>query len=278
MSFDPRVTLARPDLADARLEGLVRADRYAPARPAQAAVPVAAIRKAPADEAEVSDQLLFGEVFDVLEERDGWAWGQARRDGYVGYVQADQLSASVLTPTHTVTALEACAFAEPGAGPAPVATHSLNALVTVEERRGGFVRAARSGWFAEADLAPVGDAEAQDPVAVAERLRAAPYSPGGRESSGLDGSGLVQQALYAAGRGCPRDADQQERALGREIPPDALARGDLVFWRGHVAIGLGQERVLHANSAAMAVSIDTLADALDRNRAVYGEPVAWRRV
>ena len=107
----------------------------------------------------------------------------------------------------------------------------MNALVADEGREGRFVKTA-GGWFVEEHLVPIGHAEA-DYVAVAERFVGTPYHWGGRESLGLDCSGLVQQALYASGRACPRDSDQQA-AMGE--PVEALRRGDLVFWRGHVAI------------------------------------------
>ncbi|MEI9964032.1 MAG: hypothetical protein WDM92_04335 [Caulobacteraceae bacterium] len=89
---DPRVTLARADLADVRLEGLVLAARFAAPRRLACAVAVAGVRKAPADDAALEDQLLLGERFDVLEAAGGWAWGQARRDGYVGFVREDALA------------------------------------------------------------------------------------------------------------------------------------------------------------------------------------------
>ena len=279
MSFDPRLTLARPDLADQRLEGVLRAERYVAATPMQVSCSVAALRREPARHSEQADQLIFGELFDVLEERDGWAWGQARRDGYVGYVEAEALAQPVLAPTHVIAALRTYAFAEPDVRSAAVGLFSLNALVTVEERQGRFVRGARSGWFVEAHLASVGEPAAAEPIGIAEQFAAAPYLWGGRESLGLDCSGLVQQALYAVGQGCPRDADMQERVLGREIPAEALLRGDLVFWDGHVAWMVDEHRVLHANASAMAVSVEPLAQVVETMRAAgRGDPTSYRRL
>ena len=272
MSFDARETLRLDGAADARLEGRVAADRYVETAPLQVCAPVAPLRRAPAADATQLDQLLFGERFDVLEERDGWAFGQARRDGYVGWAPAEALAGPPLAPTHRVTALRAYAFAEPDIKSAPVGLYSLNALATVEAREGRFARAARGGWFVEGQLAPVGTGFARDPVAVAERFLGAPYLWGGRESLGLDCSGLVQAALHACGRACPRDSDRQ-RALGREVAPAEAQRGDLMFWAGHVGLLAAPDRLLHANAHAMAVTEEPLADALAR----MGPPQAVRR-
>lgn len=277
--FDSRLTLARPDLAARRLEGVLRADRYAEPARMQCTAPVASIRRAPAPDAEQVDQLIFGEAFDVLDEADGFAWGQARRDGYVGHVLVEALSAPVLAPTHTVKALRTYAFAGPDVRGPIVGLYSLNALLTVEAREGPFVRAARSGWFHADHLRLVGEPVGGEPVAVAERFTEAPYQWGGRESLGLDCSALVQQSLYATGAGCPRDADMQAPVLGGAVEPDALQRGDLVFWAGHVAWMLDAERALHANSHAMAVTAEPLAEVEARIEARGdGRPTAYRRL
>ena len=86
-------------------------------------------------------------------------------------------------------------------------------------------------------LVPI-DSYENDFVAVAERFLGAPYLWGGKSNLGLDCSALVQLALTACGVPCPRDSDMQEHALGTLIASDfsALRRGDLLFWKGHVAI------------------------------------------
>ncbi|GIR46153.1 MAG: hypothetical protein CM15mP55_1290 [Hyphomicrobiales bacterium] len=78
-------------------------------------------------------------------------------------------------------------------------------------------------------------AHAHDFVQVAERFIGVPYLWGGRESLGLDCSALVQISLSMCGHACPRDSDMQEAVLGAPVSGD-LARGDLVFWKGHVGI------------------------------------------
>lgn len=274
---DRRLTLVRDGLADIRLEGLVRAQRFATAQPMQASAPIAAIRKAPAPDAEQEDQLAFGERFDVLFEVDGFAFGQARRDGYVGYVTSDALSAPVLAPTHQVSAIRTYGFSQPDIKSAIVGLYSLNALVTVEAREGRFVRCARSGWFVEAHLTPIGRGES-DYVAVAQRFLGAPYQWGGRESLGLDCSALIQQSLAACNRACPRDTDLQ-RGFFPEIQASERRRGDLVFWKGHVAILLDPDTILHANAHHMAVAIEPLAQAIARIKAAgAGAPLGYRRV
>jgi hypothetical protein len=266
----PRLTLARPDLAAASLEGVIAAGRYAPARAMRVAAPAAPVFAAPDPTSERLDELIYGERFDGLEAQGGFAWGQAVRDGYVGFVPADALAPPGPAPTHRVAALRADAFAAPSIKAAASGPFSLNALVAVEAEAGDFSRAADGAWFRTADLAPIGVFE-RDPGAVAERFLGAPYVQGGRTSAGIDASGLIQQALYACGRGCPRGADQQ-LALGREIARAEAGRGDLVGWRGHVGLLVDEARLIHADADRMAVVVEPL----DAQAAGRGAPVFRR--
>jgi cell wall-associated NlpC family hydrolase len=274
---DPRTTLARADLAAEALDGVVRAARFEAPKRLRVAAPSARLLAAPDGGGEQRDQLLFGEVFDVLERDEGYAWGQAVRDGYVGYVETDALAADPIEPTHRVSALRTYAFEAPSIKARAFGPLSLNALVQVGDAQGEFVEASGAGWIPASHLAPIGAAFAE-PADIAERFLGAPYLWGGRDSVGLDCSGLIQQALYAAGLACPRDSDQQA-ALGVEVAADGLRRGDLVFWRGHVGMMLDARRLIHANGHHMAVAVEPLAEAVGRILAKGGgEPAARRRV
>ena len=276
MRTDPRLTPARDDLATAGLEGLVPAGRYVRPRRMQVSVPATAVRSQPDASAEQWDQLLLGERFDVLEIRDGFAWGQAVRDGYVGHVALDALAPEGPAPTHWVRVRLTYGFRSPSIKSEPVGPISLNSLVAVSGREGKLVLCDAGFWLPETHLAPIGVFEA-DPLAVAEAHLGAAYLWGGREGSGLDCSGLVQQALLACGRACPRDSDLQQ-GLGVAASPDALGRGDLVFWKGHVAMMVDATRMVHANAHHMAVAIEPLAEAIQRISGMGGgEPTAFRR-
>ncbi|HEY4029510.1 MAG TPA: NlpC/P60 family protein [Caulobacteraceae bacterium] len=268
---DPRLVLARPDLADAALQGLVSAGRFEKTTAFHCAAPAAAIRRDPSPSAEQLDQLLHGETFRVIETGRGWGWGQADRDGYVGHVLLADIRPGVVSASHRVGALRAYAFSRPDIKSPPLALLSFNALVAVEAEQGAFRKAEGSGWIPALQLRPIGEVET-DPAAVAERFLGAPYQWGGRESLGLDCSGLVQQALHACGLWCPRDSDQQQ-ALGQPVEGGGLARGDLVCWKGHVGMMLDAARLIHANAFHMQVQVEPLAEAVAR----IGEPTALRR-
>jgi cell wall-associated NlpC family hydrolase len=274
---DPRLTLARGDLATSAMEGVRPAARYASPELLRLALPSAAVLTAPGPGAEQADQLLYGEHFEALERQGDYLWGQARRDGYVGFVRADALATGGEAPTHRVSHIRTYAFAEPSIKAPARGPYSLNALVAIEAEEGLFAKEHGGGWFWSGHLAPIGRFET-DAAAVAERYLGAPYLWGGRDSLGLDCSGLVQQALYACGLACPRDNDQQA-ALGRGITPQGLGRGDLVVWGGHIGMMLDATRLIHASGHHMAVVVEALEEVLARYAAKgEGLPIAYRRL
>ena len=276
MKHDPRITPCRDGIAARSLEGILEAEVYLDPKAMSCVAAAAAIRSAPDANSEQMDQLLFGERFEVLEEEGGWLFGQAARDGYVGFVEATALGPVAPMPTHRVSGLRTYAFAEASIKTRASGPYSINSLVAVEAVEGKLAKVAGGGWMTADHLSPIGWFE-QDWAAVAERFVGAPYLWGGRESLGLDCSGLVQQALFACGYACPRDTDQQQE-MGVEIAPAEFGRGDLVFWTGHVAIGLGDGRIVHANGHHMATAIEPLSEAIARIGPTGSQPVSYRRV
>lgn len=241
----------------------------------------AAMKARPDPAAPLASELLFGEEFAVYDLADGWAWGQAAHDGYVGYVPADCLAPMAARITHRVSRPATHLYPAPDLKTPPLMPLYLGSAVAVAgEPEKGFVPLASGGYVYAAHLAPKGTYVA-DPTALAESLLAAPYLWGGRTVAGIDCSGLVQQALLAAGIPCPRDSDQQAASVGRLLSEDVrLARGDIVFFPGHVGIMVDDARLLHANATHMAVTVDPLDAVIEivaRGLAPGKPPVTARR-
>jgi cell wall-associated NlpC family hydrolase len=88
----------------------------------------------------------------------------------------------------------------------------------------------------------------------------------------------VQVALQAAGLPCPRDSDIQELALGKPVALADLRRGDLIFWKGHVAIARDGGTLLHANAHHMMVTAEPAEITIARIRAAGSEITSVKRV
>ncbi|WP_136441945.1 NlpC/P60 family protein [Pacificoceanicola onchidii] len=281
--MDRRTTPFNGRVAHVSLKGEIDAERFVEGE--RAVVARGTVDLFPAADREVSmdRQLLLGEVVKVLDRLNGRAFVQADKDGYCGWVNAWQVSVEpVPDATHTVSVRLTRAYEKPDfkktlrvqALPLGSRVHVFETsdrwsrvaipipLDNVDAAEGHFER-----FVPSSHLRLLTDPET-DPVFVAERLVGAPYLWGGNSSFGIDCSGLVQAGCAACGIPCPGDSDMQERELGETLPHGTPPeRGDLMFWKGHVAWVSDPETLLHANVYHMAVAYEPMAEAIDRIRA-----------
>jgi len=278
VALDPRLHPFRPEIAAKYLQGQVEAARFVEGQRFEVVEPVADLRRAPSHEAPLDSQVLLGECVTVYETNgEGWAWGQLESDGYVGWLSANALAAPGPGPTHKVRALRTLVFPRPDIKTAPLTSLPMGARLAVARQDERFAITA-SGWHVpQTHLVPI-KSKQDDFVAVAEQFLDTPYLWGGKTSLGIDCSGLVQIALQAAGIACPRDSDMQELALGQITSLADLRRGDLVFWKGHVAIARNDHELTHANAHHMMVAVEPVAEAIRRIKTAGSEVTSVKRL
>jgi cell wall-associated NlpC family hydrolase len=278
VALDPRLNPFRPELAAKYLQGQVEAKRFVEGERHEVAEPIVALRHTPSHEARLVTQAIFGERVIVYETTDeGWAWGQLEGDGYVGWLSAGALGKTGKAPTHRVAVPRTLGFPGPDIKLPPAVALPMGARLAVTAQNERFAVIANGWHLPLAHLTPI-KARQGDYVAIAEEFLHTPYLWGGKTSLGLDCSGLVQVALQAAGEICPRDSDMQEMALGKLSSLGELRRGDLVFWKGHVAITYDGENLLHANAHHMAVAIEPATEAIARIKAAGSEVTSVKRI
>ena len=269
---DRRLTPTNGRVAHLSLRGRVAAETYVPGEWARVTVPLADLLKCP--DGPRDRQLLLGDRVLVLERRDRHGFVQAEKDGYCGYIAPESLGANLL-PTHWVAAPASHLYATASIKLHEIAALSLGARLTIIAEHAAFFETSDRFFVPRQHLLPIAES-LHDPTHVAEMFLGTPYLWGGNSRTGIDCSGLVQAALLACGIPCPGDSDLQFAALGRAMPHGAgYRRGDLLFWKGHVAMAVDGDRIIHANGFRMAVSHEGIANALARIADQEGADAFW---
>ncbi|WP_136657762.1 NlpC/P60 family protein [Nitratireductor sp. XY-223] len=282
--LDSRLNAYRSDLADIALKDRVSATNYVAGERRIVTKPVLNMRDLPDDGSSIGTQALMGEAVTLFEERDGRGWVQLETDGYVGYVDTGGLGPPGAEPTHIVTVPRTFLYraADLRSPVRTVCSIGNRLAVTGSETTRGteYLLLDGGGAVIAAHVAPL-PYRADDYVGIAAMFLNTPYLWGGRSGFGVDCSGLVQLAMAMCGTSAPRDTDMQEAGLGEPVDAGTdyagLRRGDLVFWKGHVAVVEGGGTVLHASGHAMQVVREPLTQAIDRIGRLFGPPTTTRR-
>lgn len=237
----------------------------------ECAVAAAGLHNAPNALSPIDDQLLFGQRFHLHAISGDWVQGDVLSPitgapYYTGFVRARYLQPAGAAPTHRVASLRAPIFAQPDIKGRIYRSLSLGAQIHVTSHEGDFAQIP-GGYMHNAHICER-SLYAEDFVSIAERYMLLPYIWGGKSANGVDCSGLVQCALWAAGQDCPRDATDQQRIVGKAVDVKSdlseLARGDLIYWPGHVGIMMDDAWMLHANAHHMMTDIEPLSEAVKR--------------
>lgn len=212
---------------------------------------------------EVSDELLHGwEVTVVGEQKEGRVFCKTDY-GYAGYVNVCDITRGTYRPTHRVKSHFCDILPQPGYIHLPSDTLPKGAFLEVIEKGEKFCTVKYNGTEAFVPcahlepLVPQKRAKPSKIIRCAKEYMGVPYRWGGKTPLGIDCSGLCFMAYYLNGIKIYRDA-RFPFYSDYEIKKEELRPADLVFFKGHVAMYIGNGKIIHSNSADGMVTVSEL--------------------
>ncbi|MBN2480651.1 MAG: C40 family peptidase [Bacteroidales bacterium] len=225
-----------------------------------------AMRKDPAEQSEMVSQLLFGELYRVLAEKEHWIRISTSYDQYEGWISRNQHVALTETEYKNIIQLPCrilpVRFAEiiPDDAPALTIVAGSELYGFTNKKRYTFIK--NKSFKVTVDPGETGRPSKECILATARQFLNTPYLWGGRSMFGCDCSGFVQTVFKIHGIGLPRDTSQQSKyGTGINSLKDS-GPSDLAFFMNerqivhHVGIIISPSEIIHASGCVRIDPID----------------------
>ena len=203
--------------------------------------PFSNIYKLPNKSSEVTSQILYGEKFKILSKRKGWIKIKSLFDNYVGFIN-NKKYVSKLKITHKVSNIQANIFKKPNIKTKKVLP--FGSKLSIIEKKNHFVRFEKNCWVKLKDIKKITHKE-KNFLKVFKLFLKTKYFWGGKTNKGIDCSALLQIFFYYNNLFYPRDTKDQIKYSIKKISKE-FKKGDIIFWKGHVAICINSKELIHA--------------------------------
>ena len=209
----------------------------------------------------IDTQLLYGDIFKVIKKHNGWRKIRIKEDGYVGYVKSGKFSEPI-KPNFKVCVLKARLFGGPSSKKKLKKFLPYNSRVKIIGKNGKFGKFGKY-WIKIYDLKKI-NFKYRNIFKNGKLFKNAKYLWGGKSDKGIDCSALVQVFFNHNNKYCPRDSKDQEKYFKKKIKLKNIRKNDMIFWKGHVAIALSKNNLIHAYGPIKKVVIMNIKKTIER--------------
>ena len=209
----------------------------------------------------IDTQLLYGDIFEVIKKHNGWRKIRIKEDGYVGYVKSGKFSEPI-KPNFKVCVLKARLFGGPSSKKKLKKFLPYNSRVKIIGKNGKFGKFGKY-WIKISDLKKI-NFKYRNIFKNVKLFKNTKYLWGGKSYKGIDCSALVQVFFNHNNKYCPRDSKDQEKYFKKKIKLKNIRKNDMIFWKGHVAIALSKNNLIHAYGPMKKVVIMNIKKTIER--------------
>ena len=204
--------------------------------------PLSNIYKKPSVFSEVTSQILYGEKFKILSKNKNWIRIKVLFDKYIGYIENKNYTDSY-KPTHKVSILKTSIFDKLKKKTKYFLPFSSKVLIIQENKN--FIEFEKNRWNKKKDIKRIDYIE-KDYIKILKLFLKTRYIWGGKTYKGIDCSAILQLLYYYNNKFYPRDTKDQIKYSKSNIKKKKFRKGDLIFWKGHVAICIDDKKLIHA--------------------------------
>ena len=218
------------------------------------------IYKSPSEISEITSQLLYGEKFKILSKNKNWLKIKTSFDNYTGYIRNKNFT-NDHKPTHKVFTLKTNIFSRPNNKTKYFLPFASRILIIQKNKE--FIEFEKNKWIKKKDIKKI-DHKEKDYLKIFKLFLKTRYIWGGKSFKGIDCSAILQLFFYYNNNFFPRDTKDQLKYSKSNIKRKKFKKGDIIFWRGHVAICIDAKRLIHAYGPEKKVIIRPINKTLEK--------------
>jgi len=209
----------------------------------------------------IDTQLLYGDNFKVIKKHSGWKKIRIKKDGYIGYIKNKKFSEPI-KPNFKVSALKARLFSKPSSKKKLKKFLPYESRLKIIKKNGKFGKFGKY-WIKISDTKKI-SFKNKNLFKNIELFKNTKYLWGGKSYKGIDCSALVQVFFNHNNKYCPRDSKDQERYFKKKVKLKNVRKNDMIFWKGHVAIALSKNKLIHAYGPMKKVVVMDIKKTIER--------------
>ncbi len=209
---------------------------------------------------EVTSQILYGEKFKILSKNKNWIKIKSSFDNYVGFIKNEKYSNNH-NPSHKVYSLKANIFNKQNKKTKKFLPFGSKVSLIKENKK--FLEFENNKWLKKSDLKKI-DHKEKDYVRIFRLFLKTKYIWGGKTFEGIDCSALLQIYYYYNNSFYPRDTKDQIKYSTKQLKRKIFKKGDVIFWKGHVAMCINSKELIHAYGPEKKVLIMPITKTIER--------------
>ena len=218
------------------------------------------IYKKPSKKSEVTSQIIYGEEFKILSKNKSWIKIKTLFDNYKGFI-INSKYVEKFSPNYKVSSLKAKIYKKPG-----IKTNSwlpLASKLSVLEQKKNYVQIEKSKWIKKIDIKKLNHKD-KNYIKMFKKFLNVKYVWGGKTFKGIDCSALLQIFFSYNNSFYPRDTKDQIKYTKKNLKKRKFKKGDIIFWKGHVAMCLNSKKLIHAYGPEKKVIIMPIIETINR--------------
>jgi len=191
----------------------------------------------PSSNSKIGSQIIYGEKFKVLRKVKNFLKIRTSYDRYHGYIKNKKFI-NKIKPTHKVKVLKTRINKSNNFLP-------FSSEIEILKRKKNYVMFEKNKWIKQKDITLINKKE-KNFVKIFKSYLNCKYKWGGKTYDGIDCSALIQIFYKFNNKFFPRDTVDQIKYKKGSTVKKKFKKGDIIFWKGHVAVCIDSKKLMHA--------------------------------